>query len=417
VHFDDSFEEAAFRAEARSWLEAHAPRRGEPGDFTSDTRHDHEFVKACQAWQGVLHEGGWAGITWPVDYGGRGLGPAFEHLFHQEQAAFGVSTAMLAVGIGMVGPTIIEHGDAHQKARYLAPMLRGEEVWCQLFSEPGAGSDLAGLATEATRNATGDGWVVNGQKVWTSYARHSHFGILLARTDPDRPKHHGISCILLDLSTPGIEVRPIHQMNGLAEFNEVFFSDVAVPDECVLGPVNEGWRVAMTTLANERGLVGTDWLGFDDLVDAARRRSVDSDPVTRQRLVDVFIGEQLLRFFGYRMQTALSRGEPFGPLASSVNLFFAWHLKRTSDIALSLLGGGGLAVESESSNDAAWQHLFLTAPSVRIASGSDEIQRNSLGERALGLPREPRVDRDVPFRELRAKAAQSLEIAHDPSLG
>jgi alkylation response protein AidB-like acyl-CoA dehydrogenase len=398
MHFDDSPEEADFRAKARSWLEAHAPRKGELGDFTSDTEHDAAFAAACKGWQAVLHEGGWAGLTWSTDHGGQGLAPAFEHIFQQEQAAFGVSTATLAVGIGMVGPTIIAHGTDAQKARYLPPMLRGEEGWCQFFSEPGAGSDLAGLATAATRNAADDGWVVNGQKVWTSYARHSDHGILLARTDPSRPKHHGISCILLDLASPGIDIRPIRQINGAAEFNEVFFTDVPVPDACVLGPVNEGWRVAMTTLANERGLVGTDWPGFDHMVTVARERGLAADPGVRQRLVDVFIGEQLLRFFGYRMQTALSRGEPFGPLASSVNLFFAGHLKRGADVALSLLGAGALAAGDDAPYEGLWQHHFLTAPSVRIASGTDEIQRNSLGERALGLPREPRPDKDQPFR-------------------
>ncbi len=397
MHFDDSPQEAEFRTEARSWLEAHAPRKGEPGDLTTDTQHDKEFAAACKAWQGVLHAGGWAGLTWPTEYGGRGLTPAFEHIFLQEQVAFGVSTATLAVGIGMVGPTIIDHGTAAQKARFLPTMLRGEESWCQFFSEPGAGSDLAGLSTAATRNHSDDGWVVNGQKVWTSYARHSDFGILLARTDPSRPKHHGISCLLLDVASPGIEIRPIRQINGAAEFNEVFFTDVPVPDDCLLGPVNEGWRVAMTTLANERGLVGTDWPGFDDMVAVARERGLSGHPQTRQQLVDVFIGEQLLRFFGYRMQTALSHGVPFGPLASSVNLFFASHLKRSADTGLALLGAGGLAAGDDAPYEGLWQHHFLTAPSVRIASGTDEIQRNSLGERALGLPREPRPDKDQPF--------------------
>jgi alkylation response protein AidB-like acyl-CoA dehydrogenase len=240
--------------------------------------------------------------------------------------------------------------------------------------------------------------VIKGQKVWTSYARHSNFGILLARTDPAKPKHHGISCLLLDLDAPGIDIRPIKQINGAAEFNEVFFDDVPVPDDCLLGPVDEGWRVAMTTLANERGLVGTDWPGFDDMVAVARQRGLADHAVTRQRLVDVYIGEQLLRFFGYRMQTALSHGEPFGPLASSVNLFFAGHLKRSADTGLALLEAGALVAGPDAPYDGLWQHHFLTAPSVRIASGTDEIQRNSLGERALGLPREPRPDKDKPFR-------------------
>jgi alkylation response protein AidB-like acyl-CoA dehydrogenase len=345
-----------------------------------------------------------AGITWPVEYGGRGLGPALEQIFHDEQAAYGVSTAMFAVGIGMAGPTIIEHGTDRQKARFLPALLRGEEVWCQLFSEPGAGSDLAGISTRAERDPGGSGWVINGQKVWTSYARHSDFGILLARTDPDRPKHRGITYFLLDMSAPGIEVRPIQQMNGAAEFNEVFLTDVRVPDDRVLGAVGGGWGVAMSTLASERGLVGTDWPGFAELRAAARARGLANDPVTRQRLAEVYTGEQLLRFLGYRAKTALARREPLGPLASSINLFFAGHLKRTGDIVLSVLGADGL-VRHASAVDVDWPFLFLTWPCVRIASGTDEIQRNILGERALGLPPEPRVDKDVPFSDLDSPVA------------
>ena len=408
MDFDDTPEEAEFRAQARAWLDANAPRKGQPGDFASDTTHGDEFVRACKAWQGRLHDAGWAGITWPTEYGGQGLGPAFEQIFHDEQAAYGVSSAMFAVGIGMAGPTIVEHGTEAQKSRFLPALLRGDEVWCQLFSEPDAGSDLAGITTRAERDESGGGWVVNGQKVWTSYARDSDFGILLARTDPDRPKHRGVSYFLLDMSTPGIEVRPIPQMNGSSEFNEVFLTDVRVADDRVLGAVNAGWRVAMSTLASERGLVGTDWPGFAELLDAARSTGVAGDPVARQRLAEVYTGEQLLRFLGYRAKTALGRGEPLGPLASSINLFFASHLKRTGDIVLSVLGAHGLVHDgdavsgaaSDGSSDAGWTYLFLTWPCVRIASGTDEIQRNILGERALGLPPEPRVDKDVPFRDL-----------------
>jgi alkylation response protein AidB-like acyl-CoA dehydrogenase len=408
VDFDDSPAQAAFRAEARAWLDANAPRRGGPGDFASDTAHGDDFVEACKAWQGRLHEAGWAGVTWPAAYGGRGLGPAFDQIFHEEQAAYGVSSAMFAVGIGMAGPTIIEHGTDQQKDRFLPALLRGEEVWCQLFSEPGAGSDLAGISTRAERDP-GGGWTVNGQKVWTSYARHSDFGILLARTDPDRPKHRGITYFLLDMSAPGIEVRPIPQMNGSAEFNEVFLTDVRVPDDNVLGAVDEGWRVAMSTLASERGLVGTDWPGFAELLGAARAAGVANDPVARQQLVEVYTGEQLLRFLGYRAKTALERGEALGAPASSINLSFAGHLKRTGDIVLSVLGPRGLLDDCEpgvdGNGDADWTYLFLTWPCVRIASGTDEIQRNILGERALGLPPEPRADKDVPFRDLDGRPA------------
>src|ERR687897_2331236 len=197
MDFDDTPEEAEFRAQARAWLDANAPRKGQPGDFASDTTHGDEFVRACKAWQGRLHDAGWAGITWPTEYGGQGLGPAFEQIFHDEQAACGVSSAMFAVGIGMAGPTIVEHGTEAQKSRFLPALLRGEEVWCQLFSEPGAGSDLAGLSTRAVRD--GDEWVVTGQKVWTSGAHYSQLGILLARTDAGKPKHRGITYFVVDM--------------------------------------------------------------------------------------------------------------------------------------------------------------------------------------------------------------------------
>src|ERR687897_800474 len=221
MDFDDSPEEAEFRAEAVAWLDANAPRRGGPDDFASDTAHDDDFVKACKAWQARVHEAGWAGITWPTEYGGRGLGPAFEQIFNEEQAAYGVSSAMFAVGIGMAGPTIIEHGTEAQKSRFLPALLRGEDVWCQLFSEPGAGSDLAGITTRAVRDD--DEWVVNGQKIWTSMGHVAKFGILIARSDPDAPKHQGITYFICPMDAPGIEVRPIIEMTGAHMFNEVFF--------------------------------------------------------------------------------------------------------------------------------------------------------------------------------------------------
>jgi alkylation response protein AidB-like acyl-CoA dehydrogenase len=388
VQIGDSPEEAAFRAEARAWLEANAPKKGAPGDFSGDTRRDAEYVAANKAWQRQLYDGGWAGLTWPVEYGGRGLGPAYALIFHDEQAHFGVSTAVFDVGIGMAGPTIIRHGNAEQRDRYLAPLLRGEEVWCQLFSEPGAGSDLAGLRTRAEPD--GDDWIVNGQKVWTSYARFSDFGILLARTDPHRPRHRGITFFLLDMRTPGIDIRPIKLMNGAAEFNEVFLTDVRVPSSAVLGEVHGGWRVAMTTLSAERGLVGSDWYSSEELIEEARRQGVTGDPLLRQRLAEVVTGERILRYLGYRVQTAMARGDDVGSLPSAVNLLFARHLKRTGDIALALLGPEGMRVGSESHLGGRWQGHFVTAPSVRIASGTDEIQRNIIGERGLGLPREPR---------------------------
>ncbi|HMD45793.1 MAG TPA: acyl-CoA dehydrogenase family protein [Acidimicrobiales bacterium] len=375
-----------FGDEAARWLAENAPAKGSEGDFTAG--RDEDFVAGCRRWQARLHEAGWAGIAWPVEHGGRGLSIVFDMAFRKLQARYGVSTAAFDVGIGMVGPTLMVHGTPDQKARHLPALLAGAEVWCQMFSEPGAGSDLASLATAATRS--GDGWVVNGQKVWTSYARFADFAILLARSDPEAPKHRGITCFLLDMTAPGLEIRPIAQMNGAAEFNQVFLTDVAVPADAVLGDVDGGWTVANTMLGSERGLSGEEWPGVDDLAAAAAGRGLLDDAVVRQGIADAYVRQQILHYLDLRVQTRLGRGEPLGPLASVVNLFFADHLRRSANTAAALLGPEVLASTPNIGLAGRWQFHLLTAPSVRIASGTDEIQRNIIGERGLGLPREPR---------------------------
>jgi alkylation response protein AidB-like acyl-CoA dehydrogenase len=384
----ESAELVDFRAQVASWLETKAPRKGSPDDFTIG--RDREFVEGCRRWQASLFEGGWAGISWPTAFGGRGLSALFDLAFRREQARFGVSTAAFDVGIGMVGPTLMVHGTPAQKSRHLPALLRGQEVWCQMFSEPGAGSDLAGLSTAARRGA--EGWVVNGAKVWTSYARFADYAILLARSDPDLPKHHGITCFLLDMRTPGIEIRPIPQMNGAAEFNQVFLTDVEIPDHCVLGEVNAGWTVANTMLGSERGLAGDEWPGVAELIEIARAKGRADDPLVRQDIAGIFVGQEIQHYLDLRVQSRLESGEPVGALASIVNLFFADHLRRAGNVAASLLGPEVLTARSQIGLAGRWQFHLLTAPSVRIASGSDEIQRNILGERALGLPREPRPE-------------------------
>jgi acyl-CoA dehydrogenase len=382
----ESDELVAFRAEARSWLEVHAPAKGSPEDFTAG--RDGGFVEGCRRWQAELHAGGWAGIAWPTEHGGRGQSALFDLTFARLAAAYGVSTAAFDVGIGMVGPTLMVHGKPEQKQYHLPALLRGEHVWCQMFSEPGSGSDLASLSTSA-RPVDG-GWLVNGGKVWTSYARFADYAILLARSDPERPRHRGITCFVLDMGTPGIDVRPIGQMNGMAEFNQVFLTDVFVPAHAVVGDAHDGWSVANTMLGSERGLAGAEWPGSADMASVARRRGTSADPLVRQRIAEAFIGEQILRFLDLRVQSRLARGTPLGSLASIVNLSFADHLRRTGNAAATLLGPDILVADSHTSPEGRWQFHLLTAPSVRIASGTDEIQRNILGERALGLPREPR---------------------------
>ena len=382
----------AYRAEASVWLEAHAPEKGGPDDFTIG--RDQAFVEGCRRWQAALFEGGWAGISWPVEFGGQGRTALFDLAFRIQQARFGVSGAAFDVGVGMVGPTLMVHGTPAQKERHLPSLLRGQEVWCQMFSEPGAGSDLAGLSTAARRKP--GGWTINGQKVWTSYARFADYAILLARSDPERPKHRGLTCFILDMRTPGIEISPIRQMNGAAEFNQVFLTDVEVPDDAVIGEVNAGWTVANTMLGSERGLAGDEWPGVPELVEVARHRGMAADPLVRQDIAATFVGQEILRYLNLRVQSRLGRGEPVGALASIVNLFFADHLRRAANVGASLAGPEVLTAEPQIGLAGRWQFHLLTAPSVRIASGTDQIQRNILGERALGLPREPRPEKSHP---------------------
>jgi alkylation response protein AidB-like acyl-CoA dehydrogenase len=398
VDFDDSPQEAAFRAEVRHWMAANAPTRA-PGELrTSHSFYDFDeiFVTEGKAWQRRLYDGGWAGITWPTAYGGRGGTVTEAMIFREEEGRVDVAAGLFGVGIGMAGPTIIGHGTDEQRERYLPAMLRGDEVWCQLFSEPGAGSDLASLTTRAERD--GDEWVVNGQKVWTSGAHRSDMGILLARTDPDQPKHRGITFFLLDMRTPGVEVRPLRQMTGGATFNEVFFTDVRVPAANVVGEVNDGWRVTMTTLANERSASG-GVSTFPQVLRLAKEYGVVADPLMRQRLAECYIRHEITRYLGFRIQTALSKGMS-APETSVAKLLFALVTKETVELTLSIEGPHAMLGGDGAPDGGYWQQQFLSAPSLRIAAGSDEVQRNIIGERVLGLPGDVRSDKNVPFRDL-----------------
>jgi alkylation response protein AidB-like acyl-CoA dehydrogenase len=401
MDFKDTAQEHAFRMQARCWLETNAPGKGSAGDFSdayqSSAFDEAQYVRRCKDWQATLSAGGWAGITWPKEYGGCGGTSLEASIFAEEQSRSGVSSGIFAIGIGMAGPTIAAHGTDAQKERYLPRLLRGEEVWCQLFSEPSAGSDLASLATRA--EVDGDEWVVNGQKVWTSGAHYSDFGILLTRTDLDVPKHRGITYFLVDMRTPGIDIRPLRQMTGTSHFSEVFLTDVRIPKENILGEVNEGWGVAMTTLTNERMLIGegASKLEYSDVRALVGDRI--ADPILRQRLADAFIRFEILRYLSMRVRTAASQGKMPGPEVSVMKLFYAGHLKKTSDLALALQGPAGMLAGADAPAAGAWQQQFLNAPAMRIAGGSDEIQRKIIGERVLGLPSEPRVDKDVPFRD------------------
>jgi alkylation response protein AidB-like acyl-CoA dehydrogenase len=400
VDFDDTPEEAAFRAEARAWLEAHADLRQADARPTLAASNDPGHLERCRAWQRTLYDGGWAGITWPKEYGGRGGTPNQARIFAEEERRFDVSSGMFSVAVSMVGPTLIAHGTPQQQERYLDPILRGDELWCQLFSEPSAGSDLAGLRTRAVRD--GDTWIVNGQKVWNSGAHQAAMGILLARTDPDVTKHSGITYFLVDMATPGIDVRPLRQITGHAHFNEVFLTDVAIPTENVLGEVNGGWGVALTTLANERSMIGggSTSTGIEQLVDLARSFDRAGDANLRQDLARAYTRLRLLEFLGYRAQTALSQGRAPGPEVSVMKLAISQHVEQTGDLLMALEGAHATLGGEDAPREQLAQYLFLGQWSVKLGGGTDQVQRNVIGERVLGLPREARADKDVPFREL-----------------
>jgi alkylation response protein AidB-like acyl-CoA dehydrogenase len=399
VNFEDAPEDIDFRREVRAWLSDHAQLRGGAGDWSRN--HDSpEYVTKCKAWQHTLFEGGWGAITWPVAYGGLGDSSWHQTIFNQEASKFDVSTGAFSVGIGMCGPTLIAHGTEEQKQRFLPAMLRGEEVWCQLFSEPDAGSDLAGLKTRAIRD--GGEFVVNGQKVWNSGAHHSDWGILLVRTDPDVAKHKGITYLLVDMKTPGIDVRPLRQITGHAHFNEVFLTDVRIPIDNVVGEINGGWGPTHTTLANERTLIGGSGGGVTTaaLIDLARRCGRDQDPIIRQQIAQAHTRIELMRFMNYRVQTAISQGKQPGAEASSMKLFISQHLTLIGDLVLEIEGSAGMLQGADAIDHGAWQTTFLNQWSSKIGGGTDQIQRNTIGERVLGLPPEARLDKGIPFNQI-----------------
>jgi alkylation response protein AidB-like acyl-CoA dehydrogenase len=403
VDVADSPSEAAFRAEARAWLDVNAIPKGHPDDFTLNfftAGADWQAIdERCRKWQRTLFDGGWAGISYPTSFGGRGGTTMDEVVFAQEMSRYGVHNGPFVVAHSMVGPAILEFGTPEQQRRFIEPMLRGDEMWCQLFSEPGSGSDLASLSTRAVRD--GDEWVVNGQKVWTSSADSCEWGILLARTDPDAPKHRGITYFLLDMSTPGIDIRPLRQMTGDAHFSEVFFTDVRIPADHVLGGpvrVNDGWRAAIHTLANERNMIGSASVDedFECLVALARQAGVDRDPVVRQHLARVKVHVELLRCLGYRMQTALSQGRAPGPETSVLKLLYGQHLREAMSLGKNLLGAAGMLEGTAGEWSGFVGYRFIWAAHTGIAGGTNEVQRNILGERVLGLPGEPRPGSSVP---------------------
>jgi acyl-CoA dehydrogenase len=409
LRHQDTPEEAAFRAEARAWLDANARRRdGEndrppgPGDHSPEGEAD--FFERCRAWQRALFDGGWAGITWPSRFGGRGGTAAQGVIFAEEVAAFDVSSGFLASTIELVGPALLRHANDAQRERYLRPLLRGDEVWCQLFSEPEAGSDLAALRTRAERR--GDMFVVNGQKLWTTSAQHCDFGILLARTNPEAPKHRGISFLLVDMRSPGIDVRPLVTITGSRHFNEVFLTDVLVPAQNVVGRIDEGWSVARDTLASESVMIGTSDQGPDarSLARRARERGRWQDPVVRQRVAAVYVEERVLGFLADRVRAGVLAGRRPDVDGSLLKVFWAESRARKHQTGLWLEGPEGLLAGADSREHGFWSTAVLDRGMGTIGGGTVEVHRNGIAERVLGLPRDPQADRDVPFKDLRTTA-------------
>jgi len=402
VDLDDTPEQATYRTKVRSWLEEHkseAPVLQGPGALEDED----EIIAARRAWQGKLAEGGLAGVTWPKEYGGQGLGPIEQVICSQEIARAGVPGILDAIGVGMLGPTIIANGTDEQKSRYLGPMLHGDEVWCQLFSEPAAGSDLAAVQTRARLQEDGS-WRLTGQKVWTTNAQFAAYGLLLARTDADVPKHKGLTMFVVPIDGAGVTVRGLRQISGEAEFNEVFFDDVALDAGAVVGGVGNGWGTALTTLMYERVTIGLggEGMGYNSNRFAAAIASdkhARRDRNVRHQLGEISSELLAVRFTGYRTLTALQKGQIPGPEAGLAKVTIVNGAIKAGDLIADVFGPDALADDSE------WSYMISFLPGLKSAGGTEEILRNTIGERVLGLPPEPRLDKGIPFSELRSKEA------------
>jgi alkylation response protein AidB-like acyl-CoA dehydrogenase len=403
LDLNDTPELAEYRAKVRSWLEAH---RDEAPVGGASQVEDEDLIAARRKWQAKLTEGGLNGVTWPAEYGGQGLGPLHQVVLNQEIGRAGVPGILDIIGVGMLGPTIIAHGSEEQKHRYLGPMLTGEEVWCQMFSEPAAGSDLAGIQTRARK--TDEGWVLNGQKVWTTNAQFASYGLLLARTNPDVPKHKGLTMFIVPMTAEGVTVRPLRQISGEAHFNEVFFDDVALEDDAIVGPVDGGWGTALTTLLYERVTIGLGGEGFgwrsDRFATALMRdESAVRNPEVRHRLGEIATDFLALRFTGYRMLSALNRGQIPGPEGGLAKVTTIKAAIDAGDLLADTLGPDALRDDDEG-----FAKLISDLPGLKSAGGTEEILRNMVGERVLGLPPEPRLDKGVPFSELKALEKEAV---------
>lgn len=384
-----SVSDEVFRSELRAWLAEHPP----PAVDVAGTLEEGAVLRE---WQRTLHAGGWVGIHWPVEYGGRAASMMQVAVYNQELAQAHAPHILGRAGVSLVGPTLMTHGTEEQRRRWMRRILSADDIWCQLFSEPDAGSDLAGLKSRAERR--GGMYVVTGQKVWSSYATFANWGIALVRTDPDAPAHKGISMLAIPMDAKGVDVRPLRQITGESEFNEVFFDEVELPVENLIGPENEGWRVANTTLANERG-ANFVWkeqviheVAMELLTQECARRGHLDDPFVRQRVAQSWIEIEIFRLHNERTLSRIARGEEIGAESSVVKLFWAGMSQRFYKTASDVLGPDALllATDDHAVDHGRWVHGLLWSRAVTIMGGTSEIQRNIIGERLLGLPREPR---------------------------
>jgi acyl-CoA dehydrogenase len=412
MNFDDTPQEATFRKEVRGWIAQNAPK-----DLESELKEaslgriklrNGDVLQLSKDWQKKKASGGWACLQWPKEYGGRGSTPIERVIWQQEEGVYNKLGAPFLIGQGMIGPVLMTYANDEVKKRYLPPLAAGDEIWCQLFSEPSAGSDVAGLRTRAEKD--GSDWIVNGQKIWTSGAHYSDYGLLILRTDPNVPKHQGLTMFFLDMKSPGVEIRPIKQASGASEFNEVYFTNVRIPDKQRLGNVGEGWNVALTTLMNERYAIGSGVsTGFPEIFNYVGSLMTDDGPAiedqaVRSKLATWAVRTSGLKYTTYRTISALSRGERPGPENSIGKLVAGSMLQEISTFALDLQGAAGMMVDQDQEEMAGqFQKMVLSSPSSRIAGGTDEVMRNIIAERVLGLPGDIRVDKDVPFNKIPTK--------------
>ena len=400
MDFKDNPEQASFRKNCREWLEKNAKLKigVEKNEFANI-----DFLQAAKDWQKKKYDAGWAMLHWPKEYGGIAASAIERIIWSEEESKFDVPRGIFEIGLGMCGPVMMEYASEEQKARYLPPMAEGKEIWCQLFSEPSAGSDVAGLRSKAVQD--GDNWIINGQKVWTSGAHFSDYGILVVRHDPSLAKHKGMTFFFIDMKSPGIDIKPIKQITGGSSFNEVYFNDVVVPDSQRLGEIGDGWKVAITTLMNERLAVG-DANGAD--VEEAFRWAKNQDDIgeplinnrsVRSSIADWYCEANGLKNTKLRTMSALSKGETPGPEASITKIVSANKLQDIGNFGMDSLDMSGM-LKTDNAEIQSFQNAWLGAPGLRIAGGTDEILKNIIAERVLGLPQDARADKGLPYKDI-----------------